>query len=139
MPKIDFSHFDSTDARIWLDKCEAYFALYQISLGFRVSATSIHMSGPAAHWFKTYQQVHGFQHWEQFASVVVSEFEIDTHHAKTMELLNLKQTREVEELRRDFGRLVYRVRLYDAPLSNTMLIAQFILGLKEELKFVVEM
>jgi hypothetical protein len=43
MPKMDFPHFDGADARIWLEKCEAYFALKQIPLGFRVSAASIHM------------------------------------------------------------------------------------------------
>jgi hypothetical protein len=30
MPKMDFPLFDGTDARIWVDKCYAYFALYQI-------------------------------------------------------------------------------------------------------------
>jgi hypothetical protein len=55
MPKMDFPHFDGSNARIWLDKCEDYFALYQIPLGFRVSAASIHMSGPTAHWFQTYK------------------------------------------------------------------------------------
>jgi hypothetical protein len=29
----------------------SYFAMYQIPVGFRVSMTSIHMSGPATHWF----------------------------------------------------------------------------------------
>jgi hypothetical protein len=92
MPKIDFPHFDASNTRIWLDKCLAYFALYQIPLAFRVSAASIHMSGLAAHWFQTYKQAHGFQELDQFASALISEFEIDTHCAKIMELLNLTQT-----------------------------------------------
>jgi hypothetical protein len=39
------SHFEGTDARIWLDKCLAYFTLYQIPPNFRVSPASIHMFG----------------------------------------------------------------------------------------------
>jgi hypothetical protein len=90
MPKMNFPHFEGTDARIWLNKCLAYFTLYQIPPNFRVSAASIHMSGAAAHWFQTYKLMPGFQSWEQFSEDVVSEFEVDTHRAKTMELLNLK-------------------------------------------------
>jgi hypothetical protein len=30
MSKMDFPHFEGTDARIWLDKCLAYFMLYLI-------------------------------------------------------------------------------------------------------------
>jgi hypothetical protein len=51
LPKMDFPHFDGSDAHIWVDKCMSYFAMYQIPVGFRVSMTSIHMSGPATHWF----------------------------------------------------------------------------------------
>jgi hypothetical protein len=35
--------------------------------------------------------------------------------------------------------LVYHIRLYDASSSNTILIAQFIMGLKGELKLPIEM
>jgi hypothetical protein len=55
MPKMDFPMFDGTDVHIWLDKCLAYFALYQIPAAFRVSAASLHMTGVAAHWFQTYK------------------------------------------------------------------------------------
>jgi hypothetical protein len=69
----------------------------------------------------------------------VSEFEVDTHHAKTMELLVLKQMSSVEEYRRSFENLLYAIRPFANSLSNTMLTSQFILGLKEELRSQVEM
>jgi hypothetical protein len=139
MPKMDFPHIDGTDARIWLDKCLAYFALYQIPSAFRVSAVSIHMSGQATHWFQTFKLNHWFQQWDQFASVVISEFETNTHRAKIMELLKLKQTRGVREYRRDFEHYVYHIKLYDNIMGTSMLTAQFLLGLKEELRSVVEL
>jgi hypothetical protein len=46
MPKMDFPHFDESGVRIWVDKCSAYFTMYQIPPTFRVPAASIHMSGP---------------------------------------------------------------------------------------------
>jgi hypothetical protein len=69
----------------------------------------------------------------------VAEFETDTHKTKTMDLLGLKQIGSIEEYRRQFQQLVYHIRLYDTSLSSTMLIAQFIMGLKEELRLPVEM
>jgi hypothetical protein len=71
--------------------------------------------------------------------VVVSEFEVDTHHAKTMEHLNLRQTCSVDEYHHSFEQLIYHIRLYDNFVSATMLTAQFLLGLKDELRFPVEM
>jgi hypothetical protein len=55
------------------------------------------MSGAASHWFQTYRLTPGFQNWTRFGAAVVTEFEIDTHRAKTMELLNLKQVGTVDD------------------------------------------
>jgi hypothetical protein len=139
MPKMDFSMFDGTDVHVWLDKCLAYFALYQIPAAFQVSVASLHMTGVAAHWFQTYKLTTGFQLWDQFASAVSSEFEGDVHRAKTMELSSLKQKGLMEGYRREFEQLVYHIRLYDNSISSTMLTAQFLLGLNEELRTQVEM
>jgi hypothetical protein len=70
---------------------------------------------------------------------VVAEFENDTHRTKTMELLSLRQLGYVEEYRKQFEQLVYHISLFDTSLSATMLTAQFIMGLKEELRLPVEM
>jgi hypothetical protein len=56
-----------------------------------------------------------------------------------MELLSLRQSGNVVDYRRAFDQLVYHIRLYDSSANPTMLIAQFILGLKEELRFPIEM
>jgi hypothetical protein len=70
---------------------------------------------------------------------VSQEFEVDTHHVKTMELLNLRQTRSVEEYKHQFDQLVYHIRVYDSNISETMLVSQFLLGLKFELRHPIEM
>jgi hypothetical protein len=139
LPKMNFPVFDGTDARIWVDKCAAYFAMYQIPPGFRVSVASIHMTGAAAHWFQSYKHMPGFQIWDQFVLAVIAEFKLNTHRAKTMELLNLRQTGSMDDYHRQFEQLVYNIRLFDKSLSTTMLTAQFLLGLKAELRSSVEM
>jgi hypothetical protein len=70
---------------------------------------------------------------------VSQEFEVNTHRVKAMELLNLRQTSTVEEYKLQFDQLVYHILLYDHSLSETMLVSQFLLGLKEDLRHVVEM
>jgi hypothetical protein len=70
---------------------------------------------------------------------VSQEFEVNTHRVKAMELLNLRQTSTVEEYKLQFHQLVYHILLYDHSLSETMLVSQFLLGLKEDLRHVVEM
>jgi hypothetical protein len=65
---------------------------------------------------------------------VSHEFEVNTHRVKTMALLNLRQTGSVEEYKNKFDQLVYNIRLYDSHISETMLVSQFLLGLKKELR-----
>jgi hypothetical protein len=81
----------------------------------------------------------GFQQWDGFVLAVMAEFENDTHRTKTMELLSLRQLGYVEEYHKQFEQLVYHISLFDTSLSATMLTAQFIMGLKEELRLPVEM
>jgi hypothetical protein len=59
LPKMDFPHFDRADVHIWIDKCAAYFSMYQISICFRVSVASIHMSGFGAQWFQSFKHTPG--------------------------------------------------------------------------------
>lgn len=46
---MEFPKFDGENVRIWLDKCEAYFLLYQIPESFKLMSASLHLQGNAAH------------------------------------------------------------------------------------------
>jgi hypothetical protein len=136
---MDFPKFDGFDVRIWLDKCAAYFNRYSVPPYFRVTATSIHMIDKAEHKYQTYKHSPGSHAWVHFVLAVSREFEVNTHRVKNMELLNLRQTGYVEDYKHRFDQLVYHILLYDHSLSETMLVSQFLLGLKDELRQVVEM
>jgi hypothetical protein len=129
MPKMYFPHFDGADVRVWIDKCSTYFALYQIPSSFCVTAASIHLSSPAAHWFQTYKLTLSYQQWEQFVSTVTTEFESDVHRSKTMVLLNLKQRSTIDKYRKQFEQLVYHNKLYYHSLSTLCLLPSFYLEL----------
>lgn len=56
-----------------------------------------------------------------------------------MEFLDLRQIGSVEAYRIQFEQVVYHIRLYDSSISETMLVSQFIIGLKEDVRNAVEM
>lgn len=54
------------------------------------------------------------------------------------EWLLLRQNGSVEDYWRKFDGLVYQIRLYDHTIGELMLVTRFVMGLKEELRAVVE-
>ena len=138
LPRMDFPVFEGSDARVWIDKCESYFALYQIPVNLHVTSASLHMRDRAAHWFQSHKAMVGVLDWDQFKLAVCEEFEQHTHQDKMLELLTLKQTGAVEDYRTQFEQLVYHVKLFDKSISDTFLVTQFVLGLKHDLRALVE-
>ncbi|KAK3151411.1 hypothetical protein QOZ80_3AG0245520 [Eleusine coracana subsp. coracana] len=98
----------------------------------------MHMTDSAAHWYQSFKLLNPYHDWELFKASVLAEFEVNTHHNKLMELLSIHQTGPVEEYKKQFEQLMYHVKLYDNRLSEPLLVAQFILGLKDELRALVE-
>ena len=85
LPKMDFPIFEGEDARVWIDHCEAYFALYSIPEEFKVSAASLHLKGRASHWFQSCRETVELFEWLQFRLAVLNEFEVSTHTNKILE------------------------------------------------------
>lgn len=96
----------------------------------------MHMTDSAAQSFKLINPYHD---WDWFKLSVLDKFEVNTHRDKLAELLSIRQLGSVEEYRRHFEKLMYHIRLYDKTLNETLLVTQFILGLKYEIRAVVEM
>lgn len=71
--------------------------------------------------------------WDHFNKAIIDEFEVSTHRDKMFELLTLKQTTAAIEYHMQFEQLVYRICLFDKSISDTLLVTQFLLGLKQEL------
>lgn len=90
LPKLDFPKFDGTNVRIWLDKCQSFFNLYQISHGFKVQAAAIHMTDNATHWYQAFKLLNPYHDWDMFRPSVLGEFEVNTHRIKLMELLSVR-------------------------------------------------
>lgn len=134
LPKMDFLRFEGPDVHIWIDMCETYFKMYQISATFWVSATILHMYGNAAQWYQSVKLVEDVSDWAHFRYVVIHEFEGNTHREKTLALRLLTQTSTVAEYKQQIDSLVYQVRLFDPSVGGMMLVSRFVLGLKQEVR-----
>lgn len=139
MPKMDFLRFDGTDVRIWLDKCEAFFRLYNIPDSFKVTSASLYLSDNVAHWYHAFKQSSAYHTWPQFCAAILQEFDVNVYRQKMKDLMSLKQLDSVEDYKQQFLQLVYTVRLYEPSISDTFLVTRFIMGLKAELRSVVEL
>ncbi|KAE8820558.1 hypothetical protein D1007_01302 [Hordeum vulgare] len=139
MPKMDFPRFDGTEVRIWIDRCKSFFQLYNIPKNFKVTSASLYLTDNAAHWYQSVKQLADVHSWERFCAAAILELDVNVYRQKMKELLSLKQVDNVEVYKQQFLQLVYHVKLYEPALSDTFLFTRFTMGLKEELRSVVEL
>nr|XP_045084693.1 uncharacterized protein LOC123494100 [Aegilops tauschii subsp. strangulata] len=135
---MKFPRFNGDGVCMWLDNCEVYFQLYQIPDGFKLMSASLHLQGNAAHWYQACKHTNACADWPRFGKAILREFDLNMHRNCLRELLLLKQDESVQQYRTSLNQLVYQVRLYDADISETMLVTQFVLVLKEEIRAAVE-
>jgi hypothetical protein len=136
-PKHDFPRFDGSLPNLWLDRGEAYFGLYRVSLQQWVTTASLYMEGHAALWLQAYRQSHGHVSWSEFKRAVVEEFGPDEFEVQMHKLLQLRQSGTVAEYRQQFEVYMYHLLSLDSALSPKFFVTQFVLGLKDELRTAV--
>lgn len=122
-----------------MDKCEAFFQLYNIPDNFEVTSASLYLSDNAAHWYQLVKQSGEVHSWKRFSAAVIREFDVNVYRQKMKELLSLKEVDSVEMYKQQLLLLVYHVKLYEPVFSDTFLVTRFTMALKEELRNVVEL
>lgn len=100
LPKMDFPRFDGLDVRIWVDKADTFFHLYNIPAEFQV---------PSAHWYQSYKLSNTWHGWPEFRAAVLLEFEGITERDKLRELMTLLQLDSVAEYKKHFEMLCIRL------------------------------
>jgi hypothetical protein len=136
-PKHDFPRFDGTLPNLWLDRCVAYFELYQVKQQSWVTTASLYVEGHAALWLQAFRQLHAQLDWPIFSQAVVEEFGPDEFQAQMHKLLQLKQTGTVAEYRLQFEVYMYHLLALDPALNTKFFVTQFLLGLKDEIRAAV--
>lgn len=138
LPKMSFPRFDGTDPRIWKDKCQEYFLLYNIGETMKTSAASLHLDGNAAKWYQVFKLQHGLVSWETFISAVVSKFGAYDYRSALDELMEFRQLGTVEEYTKDFESMRFQVEMHNPGFDEIFFVSQFVRGLKDELRSQVQ-
>lgn len=58
LPKLDFRRFDGEHPRIWRDKCEKYFTMFNVPVHVWVPFALMNFSSNAAFWLHKYEAQH---------------------------------------------------------------------------------
>jgi hypothetical protein len=138
LPKMSFPRFNGEQPRIWRDKCMDYFRIFNIHASLWVTSASIHMEGNAALWLYAYKLRHQLQDWLPFINAVEEKFGASDHRMFVNDMLQLKQKGTVQEYKDKFDELSYQVCMHNPYYDDTLLVSQFIKGLKHELRGTVE-
>jgi hypothetical protein len=136
-PKHDFPRFNGSLPTLWLDRCVAYFDLYNVRPQNWVTTASLYVEGHAALWLQAYRQLHVQVNWNRFCQAVIEEFGPDEFEDQMHKLLQLRQLGTVTEYRLQFEVYMYQLLALDPSLSTKFFVTQFVLGLKDELRAAV--
>lgn len=136
-PKHDFPRFDGSLPTLWLDRCLAYFDMYNVRPENWVTTASLYVDGHAALWLQAYRQLNVQVPWHRFCQAVIEEFGPDEFEDQMHKLLQLRQSGTVTEYRLQFEVYMYQLLALDPSLSTKFFVTQFVLGLKDELRAAV--
>lgn len=133
--KLDLPKFDGENPDGWILRAERYFNFYQLSDEEKLEAAVVGFEGDALVWYQWEHRRRPIRKWEDMRSLILHQFR--PLHSGTLceQWLAVKQTGTVAEFRRKFIELA-------APLEHipeTMMLAHFVNGLKDEIKAEVRM
>ncbi|WVZ94909.1 hypothetical protein U9M48_040738 [Paspalum notatum var. saurae] len=99
---------------------------------------ALHLEGKAAQWYQVFKTQHKVNTWGKFVQAVLDKFGVYEHRHALNDLLDLKQSGIVEEYVDAFETLQYQVSLHNGHMGDLYFVAQFIRGLKPDLRFGVQ-
>ena len=134
LPKAIFPKFDGSHPKVWKEKCEKYFHMYQVPLHLWSEFATIHFHGSAALWMQTYEAQHPITSWPELCVAVESKFGRDLYHNAMNELLSIQQTAGVHEYYSRFEGVMHKVLVHNKSLDDVFFVSKFLQGLKPDIR-----
>jgi hypothetical protein len=138
LPKMQFPVFVGDNPKIWRDKCEDYFRIFNIPEHKWITAATMHMENNVAKWVQVQKRKHGLGTWEQFMAAVEQKFGAYDYIHALNELLELRQVNSVEEYATAFENLQFQVEMHNSGYDTMFFVTQFTRGLKPEISAAVQ-
>lgn len=134
VPKLEFPTFHGDNPRLWKDRCDLYFEVYNVSEALKPRFAALSLKGAAATWLQTVELRGRFPTWEAFHTAVCDRFDRDQYQIHMKQLDNLRQTGSVAEYQTQFESLAHSILLYNPAYDDVYFVTRFLGGLKEEIR-----
>jgi hypothetical protein len=136
LPKAVFPKFDGSNPKVWHEKCEEYFNMHHIPMHLWSQFATIHFKGSAELWLQTYEAQHSDAEisWAELCVAVESKFGRDLYHNAMNDLLQIKQTSEVQEYYDRFQSAMHKVLVHNKSLDDVFFVSKFLQGLNPEIQ-----
>lgn len=134
LPKAVFPKFDGSHPKVWKEKCEKYFNMYQVPFYLWSEFATIHFQGGAALWLQTYEAQHPISSWPELCIAVESKFGRDLYHNSMNELLQIRQHTDVQEYYDRFESAMHKVLVHNRSLDDVFFVSKFLQGLNADIR-----
>lgn len=130
LAKVDFPKFDGEHPQVWRDRCEKYFAMFNVPPNLWAPLATISFRGNAMLWLQTYEAQHTVDNWHELCIAVDKKFGRDLCHNYMRDLLNIRQTQDVLEYANRFKQAKHRVLCHNRDLDEVFFVQKFMDGLR---------
>ncbi|CAN6284989.1 unnamed protein product [Urochloa humidicola] len=137
LPKLEFPKFSGENPRVWREKCEKYFSMYNVPVHLWFSFATINFKGNAELWLQTYEAQHSIESWPELCVAVENKFGQDLYQNNMRDLLAIKQTSDVLEYSERFEKAKHRVLVHNKDMGEVFFVQKFIDGLRHEISDVI--
>ncbi|KAJ1701330.1 hypothetical protein LUZ63_001109 [Rhynchospora breviuscula] len=138
LPRTDFPGFNGSNPKGWRAKCESYFEMYQIPDVYRTRMATLHFVEEAQEWYECFQESFPDVSWSVLVTEVMDRFQTYNCSNPIGDFKRVHQFGKVGDYIRQFEKARSRL-IFETKITNVQLFIQgFIEGLKEEIRYAVE-
>jgi hypothetical protein len=76
------------------------------------------------------QTVTWFGGWQEFSPIAISKFKVDAYPRALQRLMELRQTKSLEQYVKEFDQVRYGVVVHNSQLDELFVVTHFVCGLK---------
>lgn len=134
LPNASFPKFDGSHPRVWKEKVEKYFDMFNVPVHRWAQYATIHFKGHAELWLQTYEAQHKIDSWVDLCIVIESKCGKDLYHNSMQELLNIRQTVDVQDYYDRFQASMHRVSVHNSNLDDVFFVSKFLQGLQPDIR-----
>lgn len=125
MPRIDFPKLNGDHPRVWKEKCEKYFQMFNVPVHVWVSFATINFTENVELWLQTYEAQHAIDSWPELCVDVEQKFGRDLYHNYMRDLLSIRQTEDVLEYAARFEKAKHRVLVHNKDMGEVFFVQNF--------------